>query len=142
MNVTVFAAIDLALLIVTAVFGLASLLAWRRHRAAGSFPVRKIATHVSLQLLGIVIWLVFVLQGQVLMAWAAFIVLTAGQVVGDLLMLVSYRARNPTVERIRYLAVGGEVLSFKRVAPAFHALIGAIAWFGMLAICIFATVTG
>jgi hypothetical protein len=36
--------------------------------------------------------------------------------------------------------VSGDALSFRRPAASLHALVGAAAWFGMLAICILATV--
>lgn len=139
MTVIAFAIVDLALLLVTAGLGLASLLAWVRHRSAG-LPVVRIAAHVALQVLSIGIWAAFVLTGAVLLAWIAFAVITAGQVLGDLLMFASYRARHPGAVRADYRAVSGDVLSFRRPVPALHALVGALAWFGMLAICIAATV--
>lgn len=140
MSVTVLASIDLALLLVAAGFGLTSLLAWRRHRGSGRLPTAKIAAHLSLQVIGIATWTAFVVTGAVPIAWTAFVVLTAGQVFGDLLMFASYRARNPGATRPHYLAVGGDVLSFRRPVPALHALVGALAWFSMLAICLFSTV--
>lgn len=141
MLVTALAAADLGLLLVTAALGLASLRAWMRHRASG-FPVARIATHVTLQLLSIGLWTAFLLTGTVALAWVTFAVITAGQVFGDLLMFASYRIRHPGAAKPGYRAVAGDVLSFRRRAPAFHAVVGAVAWFGMLAICIVATVTG
>jgi hypothetical protein len=69
-------------------------------------------------------------------------VVTAGQVFGDLLMFASYRARHRGEEPTSYLRIGGDVLSFRRPLAGFHALVGAVAWFGMFAICIVATVAG
>ncbi len=140
MSVTVLASIDLALLLVAAGFGLTSLLAWRRHRGSGHLPTARIAAHLTLQVIGIATWTAFVATGVVLLAWTAFVVLTAGQVFGDLLMFASYRARRPGAVRPHYLAVGSDVLSFRRPAPALHALVGALAWFSMLAICLYSTV--
>lgn len=139
MNTVPLAAVDLVLLVTAAGFGAASLFKWSRFRHAG-FPTAKIVTHISLQAVAICVWFFFVLTSAVAVAWIAFIVLTAGQVFGDLLMFVSHRARHPDRVAPSYLQVGGDVLSFKRPAAALHAIFGAVAWFGMLAICIIATV--
>ncbi|CAG7602432.1 hypothetical protein ACFPZL_00260 [Leucobacter soli] len=138
MDVTLLAIVDLVVLIAAAAFGAASLLAWARHRT-DAFPVKKIVAHVALQLMSIGIWMAFVITGRAAVAWAAFVVITVGQVFGDLLMFASHRARHPGAHS-SYLGIGGEVLSFRRPLPAFHALVGAVGWFGMLAICIIATV--
>ncbi|MFT4295108.1 MAG: hypothetical protein QM582_06820 [Micropruina sp.] len=142
MPVAALALADLALLLVAAGLGLTALLGWLRHRGSGRLPAAKIAAHLSLQLIGIATWVAFLVTGAAAVAWVAFAVLTVGQVFGDLLMFVSYRARYPGTARPHYLAVGGDVLSFRRPAPALHALVGALAWFSMLAICIAATVAG
>lgn len=142
MLVTAFATADLVLALCAAGLGLASLTAWVRHRASGRLPAAKIVTHLTLQVLGIAAWTAFLITGALPIGWTAFAVLTVGQVFGDLLMFASYRARNPGTLRPHYLAVGGDVLSFRRPVPALHALVGALAWFGMLAICIVATVVG
>lgn len=139
MLVMALAIVALVLLAAAAALGLASLIAWSRHRVGG-FPVAKIAAHVALQILSIGIWVAFALTGAVVLAWIAFAAITVGQVFGDLLMFASYRARNPGALKPGYRAVSGDALSFKRPAASFHALVGAAAWFGMLAICILATV--
>ncbi|ALJ18460.1 hypothetical protein [Microbacterium sp. No. 7] len=140
MPVLALAIADLVLLLVAAAFGLTSLLAWMRHRGSGIPPVAKIATHVALQVVSIGVWTAFVVTGSAPVAWAAFAIITVGQVFGDLLMFASYRARHPGTTRPGYRAVSGDVLGFRRPAAALHALVGAIAWFGMLGICILASV--
>ncbi|WP_449282855.1 hypothetical protein [Leucobacter sp.] len=141
MPIVVWAIADLALLLITAGLGLAALLVWSRHRAAG-FPAGRITAHVVLQILSIGIWTAFAITGAVPLGWIAFAVITAGQVLGDLLMFASHRARHPGAAEAGYRAVSGDVLSFRRPVPALHALVGALAWFGMLAICVVATVAG
>lgn len=138
-TVTAFALADLVMLLITAGFGYASLRGWLRHRGR-DFPAFKVPIHLTLQIVGIVAWAAFVFTGAVFVAWTAFVILTAGQVVGDLLMFASYRARHPEIVKLKYLSAGGDVLSFRRPNAGFHATFGAIAWFGMLAICIYATV--
>lgn len=132
------ALVVLLLLAITAVFGAASLLPWLRHRGAG-FPATKIATHVALQGASIAIWVVFLVTMSPWIAWAAFAVITTGQVVGDMLMFASYRARHRVIRAPDYPAVAKDVLGFSRPAPALHAIVGALGWFTMLAACILAT---
>ncbi|MGO1835538.1 hypothetical membrane protein [Actinomycetales bacterium JB111] len=128
----------LVALVATAVLGVTSLVLWRRHGAAG-FPTAKVAAHVTLQVVSIALWVVFLLTTSPWLAWLTFGVITAGQVVGDLLMFASYRARR-RVDRVgSYLAAAGELLRFSRPIPALHALIGAVGWFGMLLACLLAT---
>lgn len=136
--ITALAGIALALLVLTAALGLVALLRWRRHRAAG-YPAGRIAAHIALQVVSIGVWIAFLATGLPSVAWSAFVVITAGQVVGDLLMFASYRARHPDAGGVGYAAAAADVLSFRRKAPALHATVGAIAWFGMLGICITAS---
>lgn len=138
MFVRILATIDLGLLVVTAALGFISLTRWLRHRNAG-FPTPKVATHVALQVVSIGLWIAFISTGLLTLAWTTFVVITVGQVFGDLLMFASYRARHPEVAKPGYQAVSGDVLGFARPVAAFHALVGALAWFGMLAICIIAS---
>lgn len=73
-------------------------------------------------------------------AWVAFAVITAGQVLGDLLMFASYRARHGIDSAAgNYVAVAKDVLGFSRPVPALHAIVGALGWFTMLGVCVFAT---
>ncbi len=135
-----FAVLVLVLLTVTAILGVTSLMAWRRHRGTG-FPSKKIATHVSLQSASIVIWLVFLLTMQSWIAWSGFAIITAGQVFGDLLMFASYRARHRVAQVGSYAAAAKDVLGFSRPVPALHAIVGALGWFTMLTTCILTMLT-
>mgnify|MGYP003490159424 CR=1 FL=1 len=135
---TVWGLVTLALLIATAGLGLASLMSWWPHRSAG-FPSAKIAIHATLQLVSIGLWASFLVTESLALAWTTFSVITLGQVFGDLLMFASYHLRHPENSRLHYLKAAGDVLSFRRVVPALHAIIGAVAWFTMLAICLIAT---
>lgn len=136
--IALIAVIVLVLLIATAVLGAASLTVWWRHRASG-FPAMKVTTHVVLQISSIVIWCFFLVTLRPWVAWVAFAVITVGQVFGDLLMFASYRARHRTEKTGSYLAVAKDVLGFTRPIPALHAIVGALGWFSMLAVCILAT---
>lgn len=128
----------LVLLVATAALGLVSLRAWWRHRGT-AFPARRIAAHVVLQLASIGLWTAFVIGGALAVGWIAFVVITAGQVLGDLLMFASHRARRGVRGKASYRAVARDVLGFSRPAPALHAILGALGWFGMLAACAWAS---
>lgn len=134
------AVLVLVCLAVTAILGVASLRAWWQRRGAG-FPAKKIMAHVSLQSASVVIWVVFLVTMQPRLAWAAFAIITAGQVFGDLLMFASYRARHRIARVGSYAAVAKDVLGFSRPVPALHAIVGALGWFTMLATCILTMLT-
>jgi len=137
-----------ALLLITAALGALSARAWARHRP-GSLPPAKFWIHLATQAAAIALWLVFSLSWNLAVAWLSFALLTAGQVVGDMLMFASHRARQtvpPSTpgtdrgSRPSYGAAAADTLSFRRPAPALHAIIGALSWFGMLAVSIAASV--
>jgi hypothetical protein len=136
--IALLAVLVLVVLAATASLGVASLTAWRRHHTAG-FPATKVATHIALQGASVVLWIVFLVTMQPWIAWAAFAVITAGQVFGDLLMFASYRARHRIAKVGSYAAVAKDVLGFTRAVSALHAILGALGWFTMLSICILAT---
>jgi len=136
--IVLLAGLALVFLAATATLGVASLAAWLRHRTA-DFPTSKITTHIALQATSFVLWIVFLVTMQPWIAWVAFAVITAGQVFGDLLMFASYRARHRIATAGNYVAVAKDVLGFTRPVPALHAIIGALGWFTMLAVCILAT---
>ena len=128
----------LGLLLAAAGLGLSALLGWLRSK--GSPPAARTAVHVVVQLAGIALWGVFTATGSVAGAWTAFVVITVGQVFGDLLMLASYRGRLGAAARPGYAAPAADVLSFRRPVAALHALVGAAGWFTMLAACIVASI--
>lgn len=140
MGIVAFALVDLAFLLVTGSIGLSMLVHWWRQNDAG-FPTFKLVTHAILQVTSIALWVSFIVTQELALAWTTFTVITVGQTLGDLVMFASYRSRMSVVGSVPYFAAARDVLSFRRPAPAVHAICGAIAWFGMLAICIAATVT-
>ncbi len=140
MGIVAFAFVDLVFLLVTASIGLGMLVSWWRQNDA-EFPTFKLVTHAILQVTSIALWVSFIVTQELALAWTTFAVITAGQTFGDLVMFASYRSRMSVVGSVPYFAAARDVLSFRRPAPAVHAICGAIAWFGMLAICIAATVT-
>lgn len=135
MAIGILAAIELVLLVVTATLGFSALAGWLRHRSGG-LPTAKSAAHITLQLASIGCWIAFIVTGLPALAWTALVIITAGQVAGDLLMFSSYRARHPGLDKPGYNEVARDVLGFTRPVAALHALVGAAAWFGMIGICV------
>ncbi|MFD2757532.1 hypothetical protein [Gulosibacter faecalis] len=133
------AATVLVLLFVTVLLGLSSLTRWLRHRTA-EFPRRRVTAHVALQLASIALWVLFLVNDSLLIAWLTFVTITIGQTFGDRLMFASYRARRQVSGPLNYGAVARDVLGFSRPVAALHAIIGAAAYFTMLVTCILASV--
>lgn len=133
--IVTLAAIVLVFLLTTAVLGVLSLRAWLRHGSA-SLPVAKVVTHVVLQVVSMGLWIAFIVTGEPWIAWTTFVIITAGQTFGDLLMFASYRARRNVTRVSNYVVVAKDLLSFSRPVPALHAIVGALGWFGMIAVCV------
>jgi len=137
MLVAVLATIDAVILIVTAALGLTALVQWGK-RGGGAVPTAKAVAHATIQITALALWVGFIATGEIWLAWTTFGIITAGQVAGELLAYARFHARHPDVTRPGYLQVVGD--GMKLPVPAFHAWVGAVGWFGMLAICIVATV--
>lgn len=133
------AGIVLGLLLATMGFGLWSLLRWH---ARAPVPKARVTAHIVLQLAALGLWIGFLATESLVIAWLAWAVITAGQVFGDLLMYASFRARHPDARGFGYLTPAGDALSFRRPAASLHAIVGALGWFSMLAVCILATIGG
>lgn len=138
-HVQFLAAIVTCFLLVTVLLGAFALRGWLSARTE-SVPIPKITMHILLQATSIVLWIVFIATANTWLAWVSFGLITAGQVLGDLLMFVSYRLRHRATGPIGYLVVARDVLGFSRPVPALHAILGALGWFTMLATCILATI--
>jgi len=121
-------------LLATVGLGIGNAIRWARSGAA-QVPFGRILAHGAVQCFAGVLWVIFALSAAPLIGWAAFIVITVGQVLGDTLMLTSHRARHPQ-QPSGYGAAAAATLSFERPTSALHAILGAVAWFGMLGICI------
>ena len=123
----------------TVAFGVTNAVRWARH-ATGSFPLGLILTHGVVQCVAVTLWLVFAVEALVVLGWVSFVIATAGQVLGDGLMLRSHSSRRPGTPA-GYRAAAASTLSFRRPISALHAICGAVAWFSMLGICIAASVS-
>src|SRR6478672_7351489 len=91
----------LGLLLITMALGAVNLTRWLRH-GRSSVPPLKAVTHVVMQTTAVAVWIAFIATGAVVLAWTTAVVITVGQVFGDLLMFASYRARSGDTGKIRY----------------------------------------
>jgi len=131
----------LAAWIVQAGVGVALFVGWLRHGRGSHAPT--VLTHVGLSLAGLGLWVWFVLGGGLWPAWLALVAITAGNVLGDAMMVRrSRRATGVTTTFWKgYGAAIGQV--FRGVMPphvTFHALFAGVVYFTCLGVCIGATV--
>lgn len=116
--------------------GLTLLVSWWRH---GRHGPAFIITHVTLAMVGLGFWIVFLLSGSLWMAWAAFVVLNVGNGFGDAMLVGRHRSQSGTTAS--YLSA--IVAVFKgRMPPrvTFHALFAGVVYFCCLGVCLGATV--
>lgn len=126
--------------LVQAAVGIFLFLAWARHARGGS--AGAVLAHTMLMVCYLVPWAVFIATGIVTWAWLAVVVLTIGIPFGDVLMV--RRSRSLRGERSAGLRDYGAAVAdvFAGRMPrrvAFHALFGAVVYFGSLGIALAAT---
>jgi len=129
----------LGLLVAAAALGVVNLARWLGH-GRSSLPAGKAATHIALVVGAIVLWVTFLATGRTLLAWTTFVVITVGQVFGDVLMFASYRARSGVTGKVAYGAAAKDVMGFKRPFATLHATAAALGYFLLLATAIWASI--
>jgi hypothetical protein len=127
--------------IIQGAVGLTLFIGWLRH-ANGRNP-RTVVAHLVLSLSGLAFWVWFVVTGSIVPAWIAFAIITAGNTLGDMMLLG--RARRLAPEATTLAQRYGVALSamFRGKLPprvAFHAVFSGVVYFGCLGVCIGATV--
>lgn len=126
--------------LVQATVGVILLTGWFRH---GRTHPRVAISHVALSLLGLGIWVTYVLTDQVLYAWAALVMITIGNGFGDNMLLRRTRSLGgshlSTVNtyKLALRSIFNGRLPFR---VGFHALFAGVVYFSTLAVCIAATV--
>lgn len=126
--------------LVQAAVGVLLLRGWFRH---GRINSRVVATHAILSVLGVASWIAYVLADRVLWAWAAFALITIGNVFGDNILLRRTRAMGgshlSTVNAYK-LALRSMFKGRLPLRVSFHAMFAGVVYFSTLAVCIVATV--
>ena len=113
---------------------------WFRH---GRAHARVVITHVALSVIGLGMWVAYVLTDQVLYAWAALVMITIGNAFGDNMLLRRTRrlggSHLSTVNtyKLALRSIFNGRLPFR---VGFHALFAGVVYFSTLAVCIAATV--
>jgi hypothetical protein len=135
------AAVVLIAWIIQGAVGLTLFVDWlRRGPRRGA---RTVIPHVVLTLLGLALWVGFMVTGALAAAWISFAILTAGNIFGDMMLLRRARRIAPGATTIRqgYAAAVSSIL--RRALPprvSFHALFSAVVYFPCLGVCLGATV--
>jgi hypothetical protein len=113
---------------------------WWRHGRRGAGTVR---THVAAAVIGLALWVTFVVTGSLVTAWAAFVAITVGNTYGDKMLLGRVRGRTGTTSKRRNYPVAVTAI-FRGEMPrrvAFHAVFAGVVYFGCLGVCLAATVS-
>ncbi|GGC84401.1 hypothetical protein GCM10011512_09040 [Tersicoccus solisilvae] len=112
-------------------------------RNAAGRSASTVLTHVGLSLTGLALWIGFLVSGNVLPAWLALAAITAGNSLGDSLLIA--RGRRLTGERRGFWPDYGAAIAavFRGRMPRtviFHALFAGVVFFSCLGVCIGATI--
>lgn len=113
---------------------------WFRH---GRAHPRVVITHVVLSVVGLGMWVTYVLADQVLYAWAAFIMITIGNGFGDnMLLRRTRRLGGSHLSKVNTYKLAVRSIFHGRLPfrVGFHALFAGVVYFSTLAVCIAATV--
>jgi hypothetical protein len=133
----------LAAWLITAVLGIAVLLAWLRRRRRGSaFPVRLVTAHLLTAVVGLGLWTAYLVTHRLAPAWLAFVTLNVTNGVGDAILTGRWRALAGTGRSwiADYRRAVLQVLKGRHPrAATLHGLLGGLTFFSTLVACLTAT---
>src|SRR5690606_8150692 len=117
--------------------GVSLLVSWWRH---GRSSAPTVVIHVSSIIIGLALWVAFIITGALLPAWLAFAVITIGNGFGDALMVRRHRrVAGPTA------SYGSAIVAALRARfpprVTFHACFSGVVYFLCLGVCIGATIS-
>ena len=114
------------------------LIRWWRHR---THP-RVVVTHVALSVLGLALWVTYVVSDQVLWGWGALGMIAIGNGFGDAMLLRRARAmggRHLSVIHAYRVALRAIFTGKLPAFVAFHAVFAGVVFFATLAVCVAAS---
>lgn len=129
-----------ALFAIQVIAGIVLLVGWWRH---GRRSAATVVGHMAVNGSAGVVWVVFAVTGAIAWAWAAFVLLTIGNTVGDALLRKRWRGMSGGSEGFGrdYGGAIGAVFGGKMPrAVVFHALFAGAVYFSCLGVAIGATV--
>jgi hypothetical protein len=133
----------LAAWLITAVVGIAVLLSWLRRRRPGStFPVRMVTAHLLTAVVGLGLWVAYLVTDRVAPAWLAFVAINVTNGVGDAILTGRWRASAGTGRSwlADYRRAVAQVLKGRHPrAATLHGLLGGFTFFSTLVACLAAT---
>ena len=130
----------LAAWVIQASVGVSLAVTWWRHGRRGAGTV---GTHVAAAVIGLALWVTFVVTGSLVSAWAALVAITVGNTYGDKMLLGRVRGRTGTTSKRRNYPVAVAAI-FRGEMPrcvAFHAVFAGVVYFSCLGVCIAGTVS-
>lgn len=126
----------LAAWIIQAAVGVSLFVSWFRH---GHHGAPTVITHAGSAIIGLALWIGFVITGALLPAWLAFTVITVGNGFGDV-MLVQRHRRAAGATASYGSAIGAVFRGRMPPRVSFHACFSGVVYFLCLGVCIGATV--
>jgi hypothetical protein len=110
---------------------------WRRGRHAAP----TVYVHAAASTAGLMLWVTFVVTGNMVAAWSALVAITLGNTYGDKMLLGRVRSRTGTTSKRRNYPVAIAAIFRGQMPPrvAFHAAFAGVVYFGCLGVCIAAT---
>ncbi|AIY00069.1 hypothetical protein ART_0470 [Arthrobacter sp. PAMC 25486] len=116
--------------------GISLLVSWWRHGRRGA---AVIITHVASVVVGLGLWIAFLLSSALWPAWAAFALLNVGNGFGDAMLVGRHRSQaGPTASYLS--AILAVVKGWMPPRVTFHALFAGVVYFSCLGVCLGATV--
>ncbi|WP_022883741.1 hypothetical protein [Glaciibacter superstes] len=128
--------IVLAAWIIQSAVGVSLFIGWLRH---GHHGAPTVITHVGSAIIGLALWIGFVITGALLPAWLAFAVITVGNSFGDV-MLVRRHRRTAGATASYGSAIGAVLRGRMPPRVLFHACFAGVVYFLCLGVSIGATV--
>lgn len=128
----------LASWLVTAALGVIALGRWLRRRPGSPVPTRLVAGHVGAVVLGLALWVTYLVTDRLLVAWLTFVVVNVNNGLGDAIMLGRYRAIagiGGSWVRDYGRALGAVLTGKYPPLGAAHGVLGGVTLFTTLAAC-------
>lgn len=131
----------LATWLVQSAVGVSLLVSWLRHRRPGS---SSLVVHVTSAFASLALWTVFVVTGNLVAAWLAFVVITVANTFGDRMLIARARRMHTDADTPFWPMYGRAIADVVRGRTprrvTFHALFAGVVYFSCLGVCIGATI--
>lgn len=126
--------------VLQALVGVSLAVSWWRHGRHGASTV---LVHFAAATVGLALWVTFVVTGNLVAAWSAFVAITVGNTYGDEILLGRVQRRTGATSKRRNYPAAVSAIFRGQMPPrvAFHAVFAGVVYFSCLGVCIAATAT-